>query len=84
MTKLLTQRDRILQYIKDFGFITSWDAYRDLGVTQLATRIYELKERGYKFRVEFVPTENRYGKRSHYYKYFLEEDKENEESVDVN
>ena len=45
----VTQRDRVLQYIKDFGSITSWQAYKDLEVTQLATRISELKNLGYRF-----------------------------------
>lgn len=65
------QREMILDYIADFGFITSFQAYADLGITQLATRIKELKERGYQFRTEDVRTKNRYGKPSHYYKYFL-------------
>ena len=65
------QRDLILQYIADFGYITSFQAYQDLGITQLATRISELKDRGYQFKTENVKTKNRYGKPSHYYKYYL-------------
>lgn len=38
-TRTPTQRDLILQYIKDFGSITPMEAYSDLGVTKLATRI---------------------------------------------
>lgn len=71
MVQKTTQRDLILNYIADFGYITSFQAYADLGVTQLATRISELKERGYEFRTEDVRTKNRYGKPSHYYKYYL-------------
>ena len=40
----MNQRQMVLQYIKDFGSITSYQAYIDLGITQLATRIKELKE----------------------------------------
>ena len=65
------QRDLILQYIADFGYITSFQAYQDLGITQLATRISELKDRGYRFKTENVKTKNRYGKPSQYYKYYL-------------
>lgn len=72
--KKITQRDRVLQYINDFGSITSWDAYRDLGVTQLATRISELKERGYKFSKVRIKSKNRYGDATHYDKYFLVEE----------
>lgn len=73
-TKRITQRDRVLQYIKDFGSISSWDAYKDLGITQLATRIFELKERGYSFKTERISTKNRYGDTSHYLKYTLIEE----------
>ena len=71
MGQKVNQRELILKYIADFGYITSYQAYADLGVTQLATRISELKERGYQFRTEDVRTKNRYGKPSHYYKYYL-------------
>lgn len=69
--KRLTQRDRVLQYIKDFGCITSWEAYTELGITQLATRVYELKKLGYKFENTRVHTTNRYGNYTHYDEYRL-------------
>ena len=31
----VTQKERIIKYIKDFGSITSFQAYADLGITQL-------------------------------------------------
>ena len=74
--KRLTQRDRVLQYIRDFGCITSWDAYKDLGVSQLATRIFELKKMGYKFETTRISTTNRYGYPSHYDEYRLVVDSE--------
>lgn len=46
----ITQRDRVINYIREFGSISSWEAYKDLGITQLATRIKELKEQGYEFK----------------------------------
>lgn len=74
MAKKITQRDRVIQYINDFGSISSWDAYKDLGITQLATRIFELKRLGYRFKTERIATKNRYGDSSHYLKYTLIED----------
>lgn len=71
MGKRTTQKDRILKYIKDFGSITSWEAYKDLGITQLGTRIYELKGLGYVFTKERIKAKNRYGDPSHYDKYML-------------
>jgi len=46
------QRQKIIDYIKKYGSITSYQAYLDLGITQLATRISELKEQGYSFNDE--------------------------------
>ena len=70
-----TQRDRVLKYIRDFGCITSWSAYQDLGVSQLGARIFELKEQGYEFKKRRVTGTNRYGEKTHYDEYRLKEDK---------
>ena len=67
----MTQKDLILKYLADFGSITSFQAYADLGITQLATRIKELKERGYVFQTEPQSAKNRYGKPVHFVKYYL-------------
>jgi hypothetical protein len=61
-----TQCDQIIDYIKRYGSITSWQAYADLGITQLAARIFNLKERGYEFETERVNTKNRMGEATHY------------------
>ena len=71
MGKKVTQRDRVLQFIKDFGSITSYQAYTELGCTQLASRISELKERGYVFEKTRIETKNRYGEKTHYDEYRL-------------
>ena len=68
-----TQKDLILKYIKDFGSISSWDAYKDLGITQLGARIFELKEKGYVFKKERVKRLNRYGREIAFDKYSLAE-----------
>ena len=70
----ITQRDRVLDYIRRFGSISSWEAYKDLGVTQLATRISELKNKDYKFRKERVKTTTRFGVKTHFDRYFLVEE----------
>lgn len=30
-----TQKQRIINYIREFRSISSWEAYKDLGITQL-------------------------------------------------
>lgn len=66
-----TQCERVIQYIKDFGFITTWQAYQELGVTRLASRIFDLKEQGYIFSKKRVTTKNRYGDNVSYDEYRL-------------
>ena len=67
----INQRQRIINYIREFGSITSLDAYKDLGITQLATRIKELKDLGYKFETKWENSKNRYGERVDYKRYYL-------------
>ena len=69
-----TQREMVLQYIRDFGCITSWEAYKALGVTQLGARIFELKGRGYQFSKTRIATKNRYGETTHYDEYRLKQE----------
>ena len=67
----MTQRERIIKYIKDFGKITSFQAYSDLGITQLGARIYELKQQGLEFNTQTKKSKNRYGETVHYKEYSL-------------
>ena len=68
-----TQKDKVLRYIREFGKITSWEAYSQLGVTQLATRIFEVKQDGYVFKKKRVNTLNRLQEKTHYDEYMLVE-----------
>jgi len=67
----INQRQRIINYIREFGSITSLEAYKDLGITQLATRIKELKELGYEFITKWESSKNRFGEKTDYKRYFL-------------
>ena len=68
-----TQREAIIDYIDEFGSITPMQAFSDLGITKLATRISEMRKDGWKFKIEMVSTKNRYGKSVSYAKYSLAE-----------
>lgn len=67
----ITQKDRIINYIREFGSITSLDAYKDLGITQLGARIDQLKKEGYVFKTEWESGKNRYGDKIDYKRYYL-------------
>ena len=45
----ITQKDRVLQYIKKHGSITRLKAANDIGCFELASRIGELEDDGFKF-----------------------------------
>ena len=67
----MTQGERIVKYLKDFGSITPYEAFSELGITKLSTRIGELEKRGVEFEREYVGGKNRYGEPVHYMKYRL-------------
>ena len=56
-----TQRQSVVSYMNKFGSITSWEAYSNLGITQFATRVKELKEEGYNFVTKWEKKKNREG-----------------------
>lgn len=66
-----TQKANIMEFVEKFGYITSWDAYSELGITQLGARIFELEKLGVKFIREEQTSLNRLGKKVKYVKYIL-------------
>ena len=59
----------ILKYLDDFGSISPMEAFRDLGITKLATRISELSRRGYSFNKSMETAKNRYGQDCRFMRY---------------
>lgn len=69
----MTQIERIVQYMQDFGSITTMQAFTDLGICRLGARMSELRNLGYNINSEFVTSKNRYGDKVSYKKYWLGE-----------
>ena len=67
----IPQKQRIINYIREFGSISSWEAYSDLEITQLGARIDQLKKDGYEFKTEWESSTNRFGERTDYKRYYL-------------
>lgn len=67
----VTQKEKIINYIQKFGSVTSWEAYRDLGITQFAARVKELKEKGYEFETKWEKNENKEGRMVRFKRYYL-------------
>ena len=68
-----TQNQRIIDYMTEFGGITQLEALRDLGCMRLASRISDLRRRGYIIKSERVAVKNRYGEKSYIKRYSLGE-----------
>lgn len=64
-----TQNQRILDYMEENGWITQLEAIRELGVMRLASRVSDLRKRGYKITSEMMPVKNRYGETCHIKRY---------------
>ena len=69
MIQATTQKQQIAEYINTFGSITPMQAFGDLGITKLATRVSEMKKVGYTFKQTQICTYNRYGKPVRFMKY---------------
>lgn len=71
----MTQREAIIRYISDFGSITPMEAFVDLGITKLATRVSEMRKDGMEFKIDTIKTKNRYGRHCRFARYSFMEDK---------
>lgn len=67
----LTQCERVLRHLEDFGSITSLEAVNEYGIMRLASRINDLKGQGYAILSERVTGKNRYNETTSYSVYRL-------------
>ncbi len=66
-------KERVLDYIKEFGSITLLEAYRDLGTFSLREAIRDLKRDGFDIRSKYETSLNRWGSKTSFKRYWLEE-----------
>ena len=71
--KLILDRtqQRVFDYIREHGSITTLQANKELGETRLSARIYELKEKGVKIEYEWLNVKNRFKEARRVKKYFI-------------
>ena len=67
----MTQCERILYHLKEYGSITSLEAMQWYGCYRLASRISELKEQGVNITKRVVKGKNKYGEPIHFAEYRL-------------
>ena len=65
----MNQHERIEKYMDDFGSISPMEAFADLGITKLATRVSEMIRDGAKIAKRIETGVNRYGDKIHYTRY---------------
>ena len=70
------QQERILIYMEACGSITPLEAFAELGVTKLATRVSELRREGIPIVKSSETRKNRFGETVTYARYSLPQDKD--------
>lgn len=69
----VTMKDRIIQYMEDFGSITTMEAFHELGCTRLSEYIRQIRQERI-VKDEWIKLTNRYGEKIEFKKYFFEEE----------
>lgn len=67
----MTQNQRVIAYLEQFGSITQLEALRDLGIMRLASRISDLKKMGYTIESNVEAVENRWEEKCYIKRYRL-------------
>ena len=67
------QNERILNHLAENGSITQIEALNKLGVLRLASRISDLRRKGYDFDSEMVTVRNQWGEKCRVKRYSLRE-----------
>lgn len=65
--------DKIVRHLKEYGSISSLEAINEYGILRLASRVNDLKRRGYNIVGETKTGRNRYGEKTSFKVYRLEE-----------
>lgn len=69
-----TQNQRLIDYLDSHGSITQLEALNVLGIMRLASRISDLKRKGYHIDSKMDIVTNRYGEKCRVKRYELKKD----------
>ena len=69
----MTQKETILEHLKEHGNITDLVAYRKYAIRRLGARIWDLRREGYKITSKDTVKKNRFGKQTRFSTYILEQ-----------
>ena len=65
----MTQSERILRHLNDYGSITQGEALNEYGIMRLASRVNDLRRDGVPIITEREEGRNRYGEKCHWARY---------------
>jgi len=65
----MTQNEKIIRHFDDHKKINPMQALREYGIMRLASRISDLRRKGYKFTKVMKKHVNKYGEVTHYAEY---------------
>lgn len=74
----MTQTERVIKHLKEYGSITPLEAIREYGITRLGARIWDLRDLGYDIETQTETSKNRFGDKTSYAKYVLKGGAKNE------
>lgn len=66
---IVTQNERILRHLQDYGSITPVEALKDYGCMRLGARIYDLKREGHRITTERETVINKRGEKVAFARY---------------
>jgi len=79
----MTQNERIKRHLEQFGKITSYEAFKEYGVTRLSARIWDLKHKhGLVITEERKAAKNRFNEEVYFAEYRLEGGRRESRRVD--
>ena len=64
-------KERVLKYMRDFGSITTFEAFTELGCTRLSEYIRQIRLTEH-VKDEWISSTNRYGEKVQYKKYWID------------
>lgn len=67
------KKERLIEYLKEYGSITSFEAFTELFDTRLSDTIYRLEKDGYNFKRETIKKVGYLGKEISFYRYYLDQ-----------
>lgn len=67
----ITDKARVLEYLRTHGSITPLEALYDFGCYRLGARVFDLRRDGYNIRTTIVQETDRNGEPMRYARYFI-------------